>query len=214
MMQEEKNRTGEAPVPAEIGARFLSAVLHPLLMPVYALFFLFRGNTMFSLIPSGVKLYCYGLTFLMLFLMPLLSLPVFKRFRLIRNYGLNDKQERVYPILVAVGCAFVGFWFLKQVAYTHIVQQLYLIVIILLSVFSVITLRWKMSMHMTAIGGACAFVMMMGLKYPGDMRGSFMLMLLLSGMLAASRLYLGRHNPLQIYVGFLFGFVLVSAILF
>lgn len=208
-MREEMNR----PAPVTVGAKFLSVVLHPLLMPVYALFFLFGGNTMFSLIPLGTKVYCYGVTFWALFLMPLCSLPVFKRFRLIRSYGLNDKQERVYPILVAVVCAFLGFLLLKRVMYTHIVQQLYLIVIILLSVFSVITLRWKMSMHLTAIGGACGFVMMMGMKYPGDMRGAFMVMLLLAGLLAAARLYLGKHTPLQVYAGFLFGFVLVTAIL-
>lgn len=208
-MREEMNR----PVPVTVGAKFLSVVLHPLLMPMYALFFLFGGNTMFSLIPWGAKVYCYGVTFWALLLMPLCSLPVFKRFRLIRSYGLNDKQERVYPILVAVVCAFLGFLLLKRVMYTHIVQQLYLIVIILLSVFSVITLRWKMSMHLTAIGGACGFVMMMGMKYPGDMRGAFMGMLLLAGLLAAARLYLGKHTPLQVYAGFLFGFVLVTAIL-
>jgi len=210
MMREEMNRMA----PAYGGARFLSVVLHPLLMSVYALFFLFGGNTMFALIPAGTKLYCYLVTFWALFLMPLCSLPVFKHFCLIRGYGLNDKQERVYPILVAVVCAFVGFWLLKRVMYTQIVQQLYLIVIILLSVFSVITLRWKMSMHMTAAGGACAFVMMLGLKYPGDMRGAFMLMLLLAGMLGAARLYLKKHTPAQVYAGFLFGFGLVTAILF
>ena len=69
-------------------------------------------------------------------------------------------------------------------------------------------------MHMTAVGGACAFVMMMGLKYPGDMRGAFMLMLLLAGMLGAARLYLKKHTPAQVYAGFLFGFGLVTAILF
>ncbi len=194
-------------------AQTLSIVLHPLLMPVYILLFLFNGNTLFAYTtPAGVKWYCYMVTVFTLLIMPLISLPVFKHFKLIRNYGLEDKQERVYPILIAVAFAFLGFWLLGRVAYTNIVQQLYLVLIILLSAFSVITLRWKMSMHMTAMGGLCGFLLILGMKY-GDVRSLFIFMLILSGLLATSRLYLKKHNPSQIYAGFLFGLCFVTGIL-
>ena len=114
---------------------------------------------------------------------------------MIRNYELEDKQERIYPILVTVFCAFLGFWLLGFVAYTVIVQQLYLTLVVLLSLFFIITLYWKMSMHMTAIGGVCGFLITIALKYAGDVRGDFMLMLVLAGLLAASRLYLKKHTP-------------------
>lgn len=177
-------------------------------------FFLFGRGSMFALIPGATQFYCYMVTFFVLLLLPMLGLPLFKRFHLISDFHLEDKQERVYPILVTVAAAFLGFWLLGYVAYTHIVQQLYLVLIILLSVFSVVTLRWKMSMHMTSVGGLCGFLLVLGMKYPGDMRGSFIFVMLLAGLLAASRLYLGKHNPLQVYVGFLFGVLTVWGILF
>lgn len=195
-------------------ARGISYVLHPMLMPIYMLFFIFNGDSIFALYTPGMtKLYCYIVTLFALLLMPLVSLPIFRYCGLIKNFDLDDKQERVYPILTAVAFAFLGFWLLGLVAYTNIVQQLFLVLIILLSAFSVITLRWKISMHMTAIGGICGFLFVLGLKYTGDIRGSFILMLLLAGILASSRLYLKKHNPLQIYLGFLFGFCLVAGIL-
>lgn len=194
-------------------AQTLSYALHPMLMPIYLLFFIFNGNTMFVYIPYNIKLYCYLVTICCLFLIPIASFPLFKYFKLIRSYELNEKQERVYPILVTVVFAFLGFWLLGRIAYTNIVQQLYLILIILLSTFSVITLRWKMSMHLTAIGAVCGFLLIIGLKYPGNLRNIFILMLLLSGILATCRLYLGKHNPLQVYLGFLFGLCLVVGIL-
>ena len=67
---------------------------------------------------------------------------------------------------------------------------------------------------MTAMGGLCGFLLVLGMKYPGDMRGSFIFVMLLAGLLAASRLYLNKHNPLQVYVGFLFGALAVWGILF
>ena len=195
-------------------ARTVSIVLHPMLMPVYILFFIFSGNSLFALYtPWRAKLYCYLVTLFSLLIMPLLSLPLFRYFRLIRSYDLQEKQERVYPIMVAVVFAFVGVWLLGRVAYTDIVQQLFLVLIILLSVFSVITLRWKMSMHMTAMGGMCGFLFTLGMKYPGDVRGSLILMILLAGVLASCRLYLNRHTPSQVYLGFLFGLSFVAGIL-
>ena len=105
-------------------AQTISYVLHPMLMPLYILFFIFNSNTLFAYIPWGVKLYCYLVTVFALLIMPVISLPLFKYFRLIRSYELNDKQERVYPILVAVAFAFLGFWLLGS---TRILLVLYMI---------------------------------------------------------------------------------------
>lgn len=194
-------------------AQVFSYVLHPLVMPLYALFFIFNIDSLFLLIPASVRLYSYAITAMVL-VMALLSLPVFKYFRLVSDYGLEIRQERVYPLLVAIIFAFVGFWLMRQIPYTNIVRQLYLVFIILLSTFSIVTLCWKMSMHMTAIGAVCGFLFILGTKYFGDARNVFMVMLILSGVLASCRLYLGKHNPLQVYIGFLFGLGLVVGILF
>lgn len=67
---------------------------------------------------------------------------------------------------------------------------------------------------MTAMGAACGFLFILGMKYWGDVRLVFMMMLILSGVLASCRLYLKKHNPLQVYVGFLFGLAFVIGILY
>ena len=195
-------------------AQTISYVLHPMLMPLYILFFIFNSNTLFAYIPWGVKLYCYLVTVFALLIMPVISLPLFKYFRLIRSYELNDKQERVYPILVAVAFAFLGFWLLGRIGYTNIVRQLYLVLIILLSTFSVITFRWKISMHMTAIGALCGFVFILGMKYLGDVINLLPLLILVSGLVASARMNLKQHTPAQVYVGYIYGAAAVVAIMY
>lgn len=192
----------------------LSLLLHPLLVPLYFLLFVFEGDSLFAFIPLGAKLYCYIVTVFTLMIMPLVGLCLFKHFRLIRSYALDEKQERVYPALMVVTFAFLGFWLLRKVPYTDIIQQFYLVLIILLSFFSVITLRWKISMHMIAMGGLCGSLLILGLKYAGNIQGSLMALLVLTGLLASCRLYLDKHTPLQIYAGFLFGLCAVVGILF
>ena len=82
--------------------------------------------------------------------------------------------------------------------------------VILLSGFMVVTMRWKMSMHMTAIGALCAFVFILGMKYFGEVINLLPLLILIAGVLAFSRLYLKRHTPAQIYAGFIYGVIVVS----
>lgn len=191
-------------------AQTFSFLLHPLILPLYGLFLIFNINSVFSSIPVGVRLYCYLVTFATVILIPLLSVFVFKKLKLISSYGLEDKQERIYPITVAILFSFLGLYLLGRVPYTNIVRHFFLLLIIVLAGFSTISIRWKMSMHMMAIGAMCGFLVVFGLKYTIYARTIFVVMLLLSGILGGCRLYLEKYNPAQVYAGFLFGLVLVA----
>ena len=57
-------------------------------------------------------------------------------------------------------------------------------------------------MHMTAIGGLCGFLLVWGMNYQGDVRNAFILFLLLSGILATSRLYLKKTHSFAGLSGF------------
>ena len=69
-----------------------------------------------------------------------------------------------------------------------------------------------MSMHMTAIGGFCGFLMVFALRYGMNVRTELMCLLLLAGLLGSCRLYLGKHTPAQVYAGFFFGLCFVYGI--
>lgn len=194
-------------------AECFSYAMHPLLLPLYGLFFVFNSNTVFSFIPAVSQNYCYVVTFVCLCLLPVVTLPLFKKLRLIRSYDLSDRKERIYPVVVSVFYAFGGFYLIRHVPYTNIVQQMYLVLIIVLCGFAIVTLRWKMSMHMTAAGAVCGFLLVIGFRYFGDVRTPFMGLLCLSGILGSCRLYLNKHNPAQVYAGFVFGLLFTFSIL-
>lgn len=191
-----------------------SYIWHPLLLPLYGLFCIFNCDSIFSLIPLSVQVYCYIITFFAVFLLPLLCLIVFKKLNLIESYQLSTKQDRLYPALGAILFIFIGFYVLGRIPYTNIIQQFYLVLIILLAGFALVTIRWKMSMHMTAMGAFCGFLFVIGYRYMGDVESLVMGILLLSGLVGACRLYLKKHNPAQVYAGFLFGVSVVLFILF
>ena len=173
----------------------VSMLFHPLLLPLYVLFITFNTGTVFTYIPAYTQNMSYLLTLLGVTLIPLLCLPLLKWLGLIEGYRLVQKQDRVFPVLVTIVGAFIVFYFSRNLPYSNIVRQFYLIMVIMLSGFMIVTIRWKISMHMTAIGALCGFVFILGMKYLGDVINLLPLLILVSGLVASARLYLKQHTP-------------------
>lgn len=172
----------------------VSMLFHPLLLPLYVLFITFNTGTVFTYIPAYTQNMSYLLTLLGVTLIPLLCLPLLKWLGLIEGYRLVQKQDRVFPVLVTIVGAFIVFYFSRNLPYSNIVRQFYLIMVIMLSGFMIVTIRWKISMHMTAIGALCGFVFILGMKYLGDVINLLPLLILVSGLVASARLYLKQHT--------------------
>lgn len=192
----------------------LSIVAHPFLLPLYVLFITFHAGTVFSLVPEYTRLAAYALTVTGVILLPLLSLPLLKRLRLIESFALKEKHDRIFPVFITVVGAFLAFYFSRNIPYADIVRQLYLVLVVLLAGFMLLSIRWKVSMHMTAIGALCAFVFVLGVKFAGDVGDLLIGLILVAGVLGTCRLYLKRHTPGQVYGGFVYGVALVLALLF
>jgi membrane-associated phospholipid phosphatase len=74
---------------------------------------------------------------------------------------------------------------------------------------TVVTFFWKMSAHMTGLGGLLAVVWVMG-SYFSTFSVVYLLLLSLglTGIVASSRLYLDAHRPVEVYGGLLAGFII------
>ena len=192
----------------------VSILFHPLLLPLYVLFITFNSGTIFSYVPAYTQNMSYLLTLLGVTLTPLACLPLLKWLGLIENYRLMHKQDRVFPVLATIVGAFIVFYFSRNLPYSNIVRQFYLIMVIMFSGFMIVTIRWNISMHMTAIGALCGFVFILGMKYLGEVINLLPILILASGILASSRLYLKRHTPAQVYVGYIYGATAVVCILY
>lgn len=76
-----------------------------------------------------------------------------------------------------------------------------------------INLFWKISAHMTGIGGLCGMMLAVSYRLQINLHLIIILLFLIAGLVAFSRLKLSAHNPAQVYIGFLLG-VSVQLILF
>lgn len=195
-------------------AFFFFGILHPFLIPLYVLFLIFNTGSVFAAAPNYTRFFAYLLTFVGPILVPLLCMLLLKSLRLITSYRLQRSQEQLYPVLLTIICTFIVFYLVGGLPYANIIRQFYLVMIILLSGFILLSIRWKVSLQMTALGALCGFVFILGYKYFGDVVLVLSGLLLLTGIVGAARIYLRQHTPPQIYGGFLYGVFLVVALLF
>ena len=191
----------------------ISTLAHPFLLPLYLLFITFNSGTMFSLTPGYAQATAYALTIMGVVLVPLLSIPILKYFEMIEHVDMRHRQDRIVPLFITVVSVFVIFYLSRKIPYLEIVRQIYLVLVVWLSGFMLVTIRWKISMHMSAMGALCGFVFILGVKYMGAVSDLLMFFFLVAGLLGFSRIYLKCHTPAQVYAGFLYGFALVTLIL-
>lgn len=189
-------------------ARFFSWVFQPLLMPLYGTaLFLTLPFYAFRLLPDAVKWYVLVCNALFTFVMPVLLILLMLRFGMIKTLELDDKEDRRYPILFTIIFHSINYYFLSRI---HLPALYYLF--LLSGIFSiVITLivsrYWKISMHMTGIGGLCGSLLLCALMWPVDIRFLLAGVFLAAGITGSSRLILNAHTPAQVAAGFFAGFV-------
>ena len=195
-------------------ANTLSWVLHPFLLPVYLMAVLLTMTT-FALFSPGVKFYFLWVVALYAIIIPFLTLGVLHSLGRISDFRIDNRRERLLPLLVGTVC-----YVLCALTFTKIPSAIFLRKFMLAAACCeamcfVVSLRWKISLHLTGMGAIVALLVVMNIVGVGNMLLPLSVAILGAGALASARLYLGCHNPVQIFAGFFGGFgVAMLAVLF
>jgi membrane-associated phospholipid phosphatase len=187
-------------------AKALSYVFHPLLIPSLGFLLLMNSGFYFTLISFEAKKYIMLIVVLSTLVLPLISLSLMMittRFRL----NLDKTSDRIIPLLNTAIFYYLGFYFLGKLPVYPVYKLMLISSVLTIVILLFITIRWKISAHMTAIGGLTGIFLALSLRL--NVNGSLLLcgLLLVAGMVGTSRILLGKHNPIQVYAGFLVGLV-------
>ena len=193
-------------------AKLLSRLLHPIFIPTITLAIISTKFLNIIILSNQLNIIIIG-TVIFTLLFPLLSILYLLFTKRIKSLQIEEKEERILPILFTIIWMLIGYYFLGNILeYAPVVNSIYLGMIATLGITLLITKYWKISLHMAAIGGC--FGVFLNLQYIyGGVINYVIFILILSGLLGYSRAILKAHNMRQIYSGFLLGvFMLVSFI--
>lgn len=191
-------------------ALFISVVFQPLLVPtlVFGLILFLVPES--SSIPETFKSSIFLLIVLSTLAIPMVTIFGLRLSGTLKSIHMVEIKDRIIPFLITT------IYFLLTTYFLHDKSELDPILWQVLSVISAsivgltaVTFFWKMSAHMTGMGGLLASVVVLSMKFP-TFQALYPLLgvILLSGIVGTSRLYLNAHRPMETYMGFVYGFVL------
>ena len=192
----------------------ISWVLHPFLLPIYMMAVLLTMTT-FAHYPSNVKFYLLWVVVLYAVVIPVLALGVLRSLGRISDYRVDDRRERMLPLLVGALCYILCAITIAKIPSAMFLRKFMLAAACCELLCLGVSLYWKISLHLTGMGAVVALLVVMNVVGVGNMMVPLMAAILCAGALAAARLYLGCHNGRQVLAGFCGGFaVSVLAVLF
>ncbi|GAO28380.1 hypothetical protein [Geofilum rubicundum] len=192
-------------------SKIVSILFHPMLMPTLGVFVIFQAGTHVSFMPFEAKRIIYITVFLTTCLLPLSLLPLLYQFGVIKSFQMESARERVLPVFFTGFFYYMGYLLLKKLGVSGVIGSFMLASLVAVLSAVVVTLFWKISLHTIGIGGVAGAVMALAFRFGIDLTLLIFLLFLASGITASARLYLGAHQPAQVYAGFLWGFLIVFA---
>ena len=188
----------------------VSTVFSPLLVTTYGVI-LAMSLTFLAVLPATTRLLTVGMLFFMSAVIPAVSIMVMKRLGMVSDHSLSERSERTPAYLISAVCYIAAAIYLMKV---HSPDWLWLFVaggLLSLVINVVITRWWKISAHMTAMGGLVALLFRFQLSYIAiyDMQWWIIGAIVLTGIVGSARIYRERHDLWQVLAGTACGFVCV-----
>lgn len=194
---------------------FISIVLHPLLMPTIGIYIILTSTgTNASLLEYHDKNFIMALVAAFTLVVPLVFVPFYYYMKITTSITITERQDRIIPLIITASLYYLCFNLFHIKEAPHIIQAFLLSCALCVGLTLLITLKWKISAHMIAIGGITALIFTLLYIYRIDAMFYFLIAIIFAGIIGYSRLSLNAHNPKQVYLGFFTGFFTTLLILF
>ena len=191
-------------------ALVFTVVFQPLLMPTLVFGLLLFVVPEATSIPEEFKTQIFYLIVLSTLLIPMITIIGLRLSGMVKSLHLPIKQDRLVPFIITGIYFLMTTYFLFQKSELDpILWKGMAVLSFSVVVLTVVTLFWKMSAHMIGLGGLLGVILLLGKLFPTfNELYPLLLTIVLSGTVASSRLYLEAHRPLEVYLGFVTGFLI------
>lgn len=191
-------------------AQVISDVFSPIVMPTYMMV-IAMWITPLVIIPESVRFATMGIVAGLTAILPVTAIFILIKLGKVGDVSISNPNERLLPYAISIVCYLATIIFLRSIHVPVWLSSFYIGAASAALVAAVITLRWKISAHGSAVGGFAAGLFWMAVHHLLLFGPLFWVAggVLLCGLVGTSRLILGRHTPAQVFTGFALGAVSV-----
>lgn len=182
----------------------MSLLLTPFYLPLVGLMALFFLSYL-SLLPLSYRLWVLGIVYLSTILAPTLTIRLYRQYQGWTPIQLGLKERRMVPYVISILCYFGCYYLMTSLRMPTFMARILMAALLIQVVCAVINIWWKISTHTAGIGGVTGALVAFSLLFSFDPTGWLSLVIILSGMVASSRIILRQHTLAQVLVGYAVG---------
>ncbi|HPW90422.1 MAG TPA: hypothetical protein PLJ40_03305 [Paludibacteraceae bacterium] len=188
-------------------AQLFSFVFMPYVTPIYAVLMLVNMWYTRLLFDDYQRLMIVFSITLFTAIIPALTTTILIYTGMVSDFYIINRKERTWPYIITFLSYLACVSFLVWIGIGKWVVLLALGTTFGVVIISLVNLAWKISAHMSGMGGLCGAIFAASFLFHTNPSWLFITIILLSGLVAWSRLELKAHTPGQLIAGFLVGFL-------
>lgn len=194
-------------------AKIISIIFHPVLIPSLGFLLLMNSGFYFSALTFEAKRFLLLVVVFTTAVLPLLSVAIMAlnpKF----DFTMQKARDRVIPLLSTAFFYYLGFFLLNRVRIFPVFKLFFIASVLVIVVLLLVSFKWKISMHMAAIGGLTATIFALSFRSGMNPLSAILSVVLVSGLVGTARLVLKKHNISQLAAGYLVGFSILYLVIY
>lgn len=189
-------------------AKILLNVLHPFLIPIYVEAVLLFSGTIYALYPSQLKAYLMWAVVLYATVLPLLTVALLKRIQRLRGREIQQRHKLTVMMFACAICYLLYAITMMRAPSLILFRKIASSALLCTMATLAMSRFTRPSSHLIAMGATVAFFVMLNIAGEPAVFWSLLCSLLVAGLAASIRLYLGRNRSLQLLTSFVAGFLI------
>lgn len=185
----------------------VSAVFHPIFIPLYiaALFFVSNIYPIYFL-TGDQKLLLMLMLLLNTLVLPVLGIILMKRYRIISSYHIHERSERLYPYLYFFGLyVATAVMLMLNAAAPILLSYVYFVAAAMIFLLVMLNTFVKVSAHTSAIASFATILVMLDIRGIADFNVGIVIAIVLAGLVGTARLSLKAHTGTETALGYIAG---------
>ena len=186
-------------------SKITSFIFHPLLMVTWITILMFYTNSYWFIAIDFGNINPIVPVFLYTFVFPAIAILMLRKLDFIDDLEMPDPKQRIIPLIITIIFYLWTFMLFKSKHFPVMMRIFMFGTLASLFISFVINIFHKLSLHMVGISGALISILLLTMVSRIDISYVFLLMIIITGLVATARLYVQAHTMREVYTGFLVG---------
>ena len=182
-------------------SRIISGIFNPFIIPFGGFLVLFLFSYL-RIMPFQYKLIVLAVVYCFTILMPMLTIFLFQK---INGWGIKElshREKRFIPYILTIMAYVFCLLMMYKLNLPRYMSGIILATLIAMVICIFINLKWKISEHMTGMGGVVGGLIAFSFLFNYNPVWWLCFFILIAGMLGTSRIILKQHTLGQVLSGF------------